>query len=129
MKEGDDIRQNVRVSGAFLKLRLYESPQMTQFDPRQMQPSPLLIGLEPELIPDTSPPNEYLGAIMGTLFVLSLLGIWIFVWRFNAGDAKFERETLHRKYELPKGESLNKLGLEDRETPDFSHHKRQSPSE
>ena len=81
MDEGDNIRQNVRVSGAFLKLWLYESPQMTQFDPRQMQPSPMLIGLEPELIPNSSPPNEYLGPIIGTLFVLSLLGVWMFVWR------------------------------------------------
>jgi hypothetical protein len=127
MDEGDNIRQNVRISGAFLKLWLYESPQMTQFDPRQMQPSPMLIGLEPELIPDTSPPNEYLGAIIGSLFVVALIGAWIFVWRFNVADAKFEKQTLNRKYELPKGESLNKLALDDRGVPDFSHLEKHEP--
>ncbi len=121
MDEGDNVRQNVRVSGAFLKLWLYESPQMTQFDPQQMQPSPMLIGLEPQLIPNTSPPNEYLGAMIGMLFVFSLLGAWVAVWRYNKADDKFERETLNRKYELPKGQSLNQLDLDVRSEPDFSH--------
>jgi hypothetical protein len=126
MEEGDNIRQNVRVSGAFLKLWLYESPQMTQFDPQQMQPSPMLIGLEPELIPDSTPPNEYLGAVIGSLFVLSLIGAWVFVWRFNREDLKFERQTLNRKYELAQGESLNQLDLEIKSGPDFRHLEGQS---
>lgn len=121
MDEGDDVRQNVRVSGAFLKLWMYESPRMTQLDPQQMQPSPMFIGLEPQLIENTTPPNEYLGAIIGTTFVFGLLVAWVVVWRYSREDRKFEKQTLMRKYDLAKGESLNKLDLDDKGLPDFSH--------
>jgi len=65
--------------------------------------------------------SDNVSAIAGGLFVVALLGIWIGVWRYGVGDARFERETLKRHRELEEGQSLNDLGLEAKAGPDFRH--------
>lgn len=121
MPEGDDIHQAVRIPGVYFKLWSYESVKMSTFDPRQEQPCPMLVALQPDLLESEVVVSPYIGMAIGGLFIVALFGVWIGVWRFGREDARFERETLKRQFRLDEGKSLDDMGLEAKSEPDFSH--------
>jgi hypothetical protein len=65
--------------------------------------------------------RPYVSAVVGGLFVLAVIGVWLGVWRMGRGDSKFARETLLRQYDLDPGKSLNHMGIQAKGEPDFRH--------
>jgi hypothetical protein len=104
--EGEEIHAACRVVGSYLKLWAYPSEFMQSGDSKSLQFSPLLIGNEPALVESAaqdplSGPGLAIGFTVTLLFLAGLVGWW------NRGDAKFKRETLSKKYELPEDVRLD----------------------
>jgi len=120
LKESDQLNETIRVSAFFFKLWSYRSEYVRQFEGEKAQISPMLVGVQPELVPYERTANPYIGAAAIIIVVLAIGGIWAGLWIYGRGDKKFERETLNRQFEVEKGKSLNKLDIEVQEEPDFS---------
>ena len=88
MPSGPDINEVVQVTGVYFKLYAYKSERFSQSDGR-LQLSPLLVGLKPRWIREKEAGNSWIGPLLGGLFVVTLLGVWLVLWRYNRGDREF----------------------------------------
>ena len=77
--------------------------------PRQLQMSPLLIGLSLEVLETKLPRNPLTGAVVAGFFTFALLAIWLGIWRSNAADRRFARGKLFGQYELKDSSHLQEL--------------------
>ena len=64
--------------------------------------------------------HPMVGVTAGGLFLAAIVGIWIVVWRCNRADREFQRVTLAKHYQVAEGASLDQLGIEAADGPDFS---------
>lgn len=124
--EGEAISEPVRIAGFFLKSWSYHTQQPADIRPdgtfqRQQQLAPLLIGREPIWLQTDSARDPYHGIMAGGLFVLAVLGAWLSVWRYSRRDKQFHARVLGPRYAVEEGESLNELGIEAEDGPDFRH--------
>jgi hypothetical protein len=119
MREGSDLRHDVRVAAAYFKLWSYRSEYISSFDNRQLQISPMLIGRELELIEIETGRSPWVGAIAGFMFLLVLGITWYGLWWSGRNDRQFEHEAKRRRTQLRDGQSLNDLEASD--GPDFSN--------
>lgn len=125
--EGDNINENVRLAGFFFKTWAFQTQKgMTAGPDGQMrthqQLAPLLVGREPLWVQGpTAPRDSLFGIIAAGLFVAALVGIGIGMWRFTRSDEHFREQTIAKHYELDQGTSLDNLGIEADDKPDFSH--------
>lgn len=118
--EGESMNQRVRIPSVYFKLWAYKSQYVSQYNPDQNQLSPLLLGIEPEIVETDTAINPYVAAAALGLFVLVLGGLWIALWRTNRKDDEFERKQVERQFEVEKGKSLNTMGIQSEDGPDFS---------
>ena len=58
--------------------------------------------------------------ILGVGFLAALLGLALGVWLFHRSDRQFEKQALRPQYEVNPKESLDKMGIEASDGPDFS---------
>lgn len=122
MPTGDNVGEEIRMAGFFMKKWVYNIGKQPGEEKPERFSAPMLIGHEPIWIKPPPKDNSAANGIMaGTLFVIALLGVWLGVWRFGRGDKKFQRDTLSRNYALEEGVSLNELHLADKGSPDFSY--------
>lgn len=119
MREGDDLRQEVRVAAVYFKLWSYRSEYIASFDDRQLQIGPLLIGRELSLIEVKSTRNPWVGIIAGILFLVVLGITWYGLWRTGRSDRRFEQEASRRRDQLHDGQTLDDIEAAD--GPDFSN--------
>jgi len=125
--EGENINENVRIAGFFFKTWAYHTQKGMSAGPdgqmrKHQQLAPLLVGREPLWVPPpTANRNSFFGIAAAGLFVAALVGIWFSVWRLNRGDEQFHEQTIAKHYQLDAGTSLDELGLEAEDKPDFSH--------
>ncbi len=95
MPVGENIHQNVRVTGFFLKHWTYRSPYMSAAHagegPDRLQLSPLLIGVGLEPFEFEGNANRVWGRVFGGFFVTLLVAITLYVWRMERGDREFRR--------------------------------------
>jgi len=122
---GTDIHVPVRVAGFFFKNWLYSTRGGQQRDkttdgkssgPRA-QFAPLLIGPSPIVLPAAQPVGHGGRFVLGGLFVLGLIGIWVAAVRFARDDRRFREKTPAANFSLPPGQSLNDLNLPAAEVP------------
>ncbi len=122
MPTGENINEEVRLTGFFFKKWSYELEKQEGQQKAERFSAPMLIGREPIWIrPPAGQENPYNGLIAGGLFLIALLGVWLGVWRLGRGDKKFKKETIARTYALREGESLDELEVEETGGPDFSY--------
>lgn len=119
MREGDDIRQEVRVAAVYFKLWSYRSEYISSFDNRQLQIGPMLIGRDLELIEFQSARSPWVGIIAGVVFLVVLAITWLGLWRTGRNDRRVEQEANRRREQLREGQSLDQLEASD--GPDFSN--------
>jgi hypothetical protein len=86
LAEGSDLRLDVRVPGVFFKLWSYHTEFVAAYDDRQMQVGPMMIGLEPMVVPAGRRSNPYIGLAAGLVAIAALGGIWYGLWRWNRSD-------------------------------------------
>jgi len=120
LPEGTDIREEVSIPAACFKLWAYRSRFVSAYDPKQLQVSPMFIGVEPRVIQFNTSQNPYVGFAVAGVFVAILAFTWIALWRSGKNDAKFKHDVLTRRHEVQPGNSLNDAGIEEQGEPDFS---------
>ncbi len=119
LSESQKINQTIRLPAAFFRLWVYRSQYTAELGKRQV--SPVLIGLEPEIVHSSSLSlGPYVSLIALGVFALVLGGIWLGMWRYGRSDRKFERETLHPDLKDAEVKSLDELDLQAKDGPDFS---------
>jgi len=123
---GDDIREEVVIPAFFFKTWAYHTQETLAAEDGKMrnrqQLAPLLIGPEPIWVqPEPAGQQMLMGIVAGSLFVAALLLIWIWVWHYRRSDREFHDKTLAARYTVTEGESLDELGLQAEDGPDFSH--------
>lgn len=124
---GEVINEGVQVAGFFFKSWAYYTQKgMVEGKDgelhRHQQLAPLLIGRGPLWIRAAEKSTtSFYGVVAAGAFVLGLIGIWIGVWRFNRADEEFMRRTIAKHYVVEEGVSLDQLGLEAEDEPDFRH--------
>ena len=100
MAAGDDIHEEVRVSGFFLKLWAYRSPPSPSTRGKGvLHIAPLLVGYQPEPVQQDTSINPYTGILMGGLFIAALAGIWYGLWRASRNDKRQRRISLAARRE------------------------------
>jgi len=132
---GDDVDQLVRIDGVLYSTWEYRSEFMNrktrellsqkQDGTRPPEPfvqhSPLLIGQRPEVIQvEYGQTNTTAGLIIGGLFALALIGVWYGVWRWTRSDKEFQKTALARQFQLADEETLQRIGEQAQDQPDFS---------
>ena len=120
MPQGPDINEPVEVTGVFFKLYAYGSEQYARADNR-VQLSPLLVGNMPRWTREERTSNPWVGPLVGGLFAVALLSVWLSLWQYSRGDREFQRDVLSKQFEPPADQSLDDIGLEASSGPDFSH--------
>lgn len=119
---GEDINEGVRLAGFFFKTWAFHTQGGADGPVRRRHLAPLLIARAPIWIqPPPAASGTIYGAIAAGLFVAAALGIWIGLWRLGRGDQAFRRRALAPRRAVAEGESLDQLGLEADDKPDFSH--------
>jgi hypothetical protein len=118
--EGESLNQRIRIPCVYFKLWAYKSQYVNQHNPHQHQLSPLLLGIEPEIVETDTSINPYVAAAALSLFALALGGLWFGLWRTSRKDDEFERNQVERQFQVEKGKSLNTMGIEAEDGPDFS---------
>ncbi len=120
MSEGEDLNEQVRLPCVYFKLWSYTSEYIARFDQNKRQISPLLVALEPEIVEYDYSLSVYISLVAVSVFAVAIGGIWFAVWLYGRSDKKFERETLRRQFEVESGKSLDEMGIESQDGPDFS---------
>lgn len=115
----DDIAVPIRFAGAYFKLWAYKSDYVATFDERQRQVSPLFIATTPRVVKFDDSTSNLIGWIGGIGCVLLVLMVGFYTWFPRRSDRRFEQQ-LRPKLELGTAASLNELGIEARDKPDFS---------
>jgi hypothetical protein len=95
---GDNIREPVRIAGFFFKTWRFQSrkPNEGASTASQSQLAPLLIGAAPLQLKEPESTGHFTDLVAGTVFVLTIGGIWFVLWRFSRSDREFQRKTLSR---------------------------------
>ncbi len=121
LPEAADLHEDVRIAAVYFKLWPYRSEYVSSFDTHQLQISPMLIGLEPEVRTRELPANPWFGLAAGLGFLVVLGVLWWGLWRSGRSDARFDRRVL-RRHRPSDRESLDASNLDDvPDKPDFSH--------
>lgn len=114
------ITDKIAAPAFFFKLWAFRSEYVEQHD-RTHQVAPMLIGRAPRIIREESRAGDWIAIGGGFVFFLVIAGFWFAYWRYSKADKKFEQETLNRQFDLEEGQSLNEMGIEASDGPDFSN--------
>lgn len=121
LSESESLNQRIRIPCVYFKLWAYKSQYVSQHNANQYQLSPLLLGIEPEIVETDTAINPYVAAAALGLFAVVLGGLWLALWRTSRKDDQFERSQVERQFQVDKGKSLNTMGIEAEQDPDFSN--------
>ena len=100
----DDLRAEVRIAAVYFKTWAYHSQYMASFDQR-LQPAPMFMGIEPEVLRRQQAANPYVGYAAGVIFVAALVGVWYGMWRWNRADRRFHRALAKRQVDIRLGQA------------------------
>lgn len=153
MPVGEEISQHVRVPGVFLQCWIYASVQTQRArvkraerikeaeaagtpiedldlgpDPRKSV-APLMIGQAPVLLKNPyAVPNHsvQLGILAAVMMVTTVVLLSLWVWKYNHEDDQFQDTFMRHRYEP--AVSLDDMGIEARDTTDFSFLNEESKS-
>ncbi len=90
LAEGDNLSQTVRADAVFFKLWTYRSVYTSQFG--RVQPAPLLVAIQPQVVEPQHTANWVDGALVGAAFVLAGAVIGTIVWWYWGADQEAERK-------------------------------------
>lgn len=119
LAEGDEVNQQVRIAGFYFKLWAYKTSYVSSHDRSQRQLAPLLVATTPRLV-EARPANPLWGWIGGFTFLAVLGGLGLGLWLFRRSDARFEKSVLRQQFEVGEGKSLDEMGIQSQDGPDFS---------
>jgi hypothetical protein len=112
MPLGDNIHEQVQVSGVFLKVFPYTPELAEQSGSNERHLAPLLVGRELTWIRPERRSHVQFAIIAAALFVVVLGGIALWSWRTRRADAIARAKLLRARPQQSGGESLNELKLD-----------------
>jgi hypothetical protein len=118
--EGGDVDVQLRVAGFYFKLWAYKSEYISSFDPDQRQISPLIVADTPQVVESRPAGTPLWGWIGGAAFLVALCFLAIVAWFFRRSDRQFRAARELRESTTAPVESLDELGSQVRDGPDFS---------
>ena len=110
----------LRIAGFYFKLWAYKSEYISSFDPNDRQISPLFISDTPQIVEPSPAGSPLWGWIGGSAFLIALCFLAVVAWFFRRSDRQFERVRELRESKSGAVESLDELGLQVSDGPDFS---------
>jgi hypothetical protein len=116
----ETVNRDVTLPAVFFKVWAVSTARVRQLGPDQMQFNPLLIGAEPQVLKYDQLAGPWLGYIVAAVFGVALIAVWLGVWRSQKGDQKFDQQTIRKQFEVQQGESLDEMGIQASDGPDFS---------
>jgi len=127
MPAGTNICEPVRIAGFYFKSWAYAAaPDPTSgglaaaADQERWQLAPLLIGREPIWMrPVPAGNRSHAGLLAGGLFVVTLLGVWLGLWKYARGDRRFDQRARALRQTADAKVSLDELGRAALSEPDF----------
>ncbi len=119
LAEGDEVNQQVRIAGFYFKLWAYKTGFVSAHDRGQRQLAPLLVATTPRLV-EPRAANPLWGWIGGFAFLAVLGGLGFGIWLFRRSDKRFEESVLRQQFEVGEGKSLDEMGIQSQDGPDFS---------
>lgn len=119
LEESAKLSESVRFAGFYFKLWAYRTEFISSHDHRQLQIGPLLVGPTVELTPKPEGMSPWEWSI-GAAFLAILFGLALGVWLFYRSDRQFEKQSLRKQFEVDAGKSLDNMGIEANDGPDFT---------
>ncbi len=119
LEVGDEVNQQVRIAGFYFKLWAYKSAYVSAYGRDRRQLAPLFVATTPRLV-ESRTSNPLWGWIGGFSFLAVLGGLAFGVWLFRRSDKRFEQSVLRQQFEVGQGKSLDDMGLQSQDGPDFS---------
>lgn len=121
MPIGPDVSAEVRIPCFFYKTWSYEQTHLEEDSPLRRQLAPTLVGLEPQWHRPQASVIPLARAIAAGLAVVSIVGVWLAVWKFGRGDKAYRERAIGDRLTKTDDQSLNDLGLEISDKPNFRH--------
>ena len=120
---GDNLREHIKITGFFYKTWPYRNRAESSVDNRRT--APLLIGRRLHWSPKRESSMYFdnfrmQALIVVGLFLLALIGLCVALWIWRRGDRRFDEIARAKNYSIPPGQSLNNMGIEADDGPDFS---------
>ena len=115
-----DVDVQLRVAGFYFKLWAYKSEYISSFDPDQRQISPLIVADTPQVVESRPAGTPLWGWIGGAAFLVALCFLAVVAWFFRRSDRQFRAARELRESTTAPVESLDELGSQVRDGPDFS---------
>lgn len=119
LEEGDEVNQTVSIAGFYFKLWAYKTSYVSAHDRSQRQLAPLFVATTPRLV-KPPPANPLWGWIGGFAFLAVLGGLGLGLWLFRRSDKRFEDSVLRQQFKVGQGKSLDEMGIQSQDEPDFS---------
>lgn len=114
---GDDIFENVRIAGFFLKTWKYRihsrAGEAARSDSARRQLAPLLVAKDVEWLTAHAQESSPYAYLVGFVIVASIAVAWIVVWRLNRSDDRFRKQALSRRDDKDIGAALQELSRRD----------------
>lgn len=83
LSEGENLRLPLRTGALFFKVWAYRSPYAARFG--QLQPAPLLLAIQIQMLPPPSPATNWVNSLLVTLAMGLALGMLVLVWWWVGG--------------------------------------------
>jgi hypothetical protein len=91
LAEGENLHESLRADGVFFKTWAYRSKFAGQFG--QLQPAPLFIAGEPQLVAAPPAANALVGILVTTALLLSLAAAVLAGWWYRRSDRDMTRQA------------------------------------
>jgi hypothetical protein len=118
LKEEDTLEVDIKVTGVYYKLWGYRNELMRSFDDRQLQIAPMLMAVDSKVEEYQFERDPFSGLILGVAFLVVLGSIWFGMWQYSRND---RAQQAHTKSQMSPQKSLDDLGIEASNDPDFSN--------
>lgn len=109
IREGERLREFVRVPAVLMKIWSYQSEFAKQQGEEKAQIGPLFIGRTIGWIRPAKSTNSLAGMIAAALFLTAVGGILFTMWRYNQTDRRFRQRTKELHAEEPDLSGLSDL--------------------
>ncbi|REK40433.1 MAG: hypothetical protein DWQ46_16565 [Planctomycetota bacterium] len=116
---GPKVDVPIEIVGFHMKNWRFQTGERLADGSFRKRQAPLLIGRKPLIIDTSIRENTTLAIVGGSLFVLTILVVWISVWMLGRGDRAFQEAALSKRYAVDEGVSLNDLDIQTDDGPNF----------
>lgn len=114
------VNRDITLPAVFFKVWAVSTARVRQLGADRKQFNPMFVGRGPQVLEYQQLISPWMGAVLAAVFAVVLVAIWVGVWRSQKGDQRVDKERIRKQFEVEPGRSLDEMGIEGAEGPDFS---------